>query len=381
MFASGVDIVPRLVAIGGGVVLLFIGVALFSSLPRPSAGGPSWAAPRQGSRVPAGRLARDNAVRNPSRTAVTAAALMIGIALVTFVAVLGQGLRASFGGSPSRTRSTTDYVLTADDTFSPFAPEAGDSAAARPGRDGRSPPSARTRSRPSATRSASTASSRRRSRLVLRLQLGSGLGRRAGAARHRPERSSAAHSRTTTSLRVGDSFLGARARRDAADAHRAGHRQAGKSFDPLGLGEIFCSPPALFDCNVPDRAVTAFVFFHTPGRARRSRTSNAALQRCSPRRSSSTRGGVPARTRKIADQRVPQPPLRAARALGDRRASSGSSTRSPCRSWSARAGSECCAQIGMNRRQMRRMVRHERDHRVADRRGARLVRRDLHSRR
>ena len=36
----------------------------------------------------AGRLATDNATRNPARTASTAAALMIGLALVTFVAVL-----------------------------------------------------------------------------------------------------------------------------------------------------------------------------------------------------------------------------------------------------------------------------------------------------
>jgi len=35
-----------------------------------------------------GKLARENAMRNPARTATTAAALMIGVALVTFVAVL-----------------------------------------------------------------------------------------------------------------------------------------------------------------------------------------------------------------------------------------------------------------------------------------------------
>ena len=57
----------------------------------------------------AGRLARDNSIRNPSRTAVTASALMIGLALVTFVAVLGQGLRSSFGVlvRPSRSAPTT----------------------------------------------------------------------------------------------------------------------------------------------------------------------------------------------------------------------------------------------------------------------------------
>ena len=42
-----------------------------------------------------GRLARENAVRNPGRTASTAAALMIGLALVTVVATLGAGLRGS----------------------------------------------------------------------------------------------------------------------------------------------------------------------------------------------------------------------------------------------------------------------------------------------
>ena len=42
-----------------------------------------------------GRLARENAQRNPSRTAVTAAALMIGLALVTFVTVFAAGLKSS----------------------------------------------------------------------------------------------------------------------------------------------------------------------------------------------------------------------------------------------------------------------------------------------
>ena len=44
----------------------------------------------------AGGLASDNARRNPSRTASTAAALMIGLSLITFVAIVGQGLRTSF---------------------------------------------------------------------------------------------------------------------------------------------------------------------------------------------------------------------------------------------------------------------------------------------
>ena len=57
----------------------------------------------------AGRLARENSVRNPGRTASTAAALMIGLALVTVVATLGAGLRGSTedGGQASRSTPTT----------------------------------------------------------------------------------------------------------------------------------------------------------------------------------------------------------------------------------------------------------------------------------
>ena len=43
----------------------------------------------------AGRLASGNSLRNPSRTAATAAALMIGIALVAFIATLTNGMKAS----------------------------------------------------------------------------------------------------------------------------------------------------------------------------------------------------------------------------------------------------------------------------------------------
>lgn len=42
-----------------------------------------------------GRLARENAMRQPGRTMVTAAALMVGLALVTFVAVLADGTKAT----------------------------------------------------------------------------------------------------------------------------------------------------------------------------------------------------------------------------------------------------------------------------------------------
>ena len=46
-----------------------------------------------------GRLARDNTLRHPGRTAVTAAALMIGLALVSFVSILAAGTKASINSA------------------------------------------------------------------------------------------------------------------------------------------------------------------------------------------------------------------------------------------------------------------------------------------
>ena len=80
--------------LGGGAALVLFGVSLFSPrLVRPLAG--AIGAPLERLRGLTGRLARENSQRNPSRTAATAAALMIGLALVTFVTVFAAGLKAS----------------------------------------------------------------------------------------------------------------------------------------------------------------------------------------------------------------------------------------------------------------------------------------------
>ena len=89
-----------LVPMGAGTLLLFLGVAMISShLVRPLASLVGRPARSLGGA--AGRLAAQNAVRNPGRTASTAAALMIGLALVTFVATLGAGMRSAFADSLS----------------------------------------------------------------------------------------------------------------------------------------------------------------------------------------------------------------------------------------------------------------------------------------
>lgn len=79
---------------GGGAVIIVIAVSLFSPrLVPPLATIAGW--PLERARRLLGRLARENAQRNPSRTAVTAAALMIGLALVAFVTVFAAGLKSS----------------------------------------------------------------------------------------------------------------------------------------------------------------------------------------------------------------------------------------------------------------------------------------------
>lgn len=99
-----------LTLLGAGTLLLFIGVALVSSyVVRPLASIVGRPARVLGGA--AGRLAVANSVRNTGRTAATAAALMIGLALIAFVATLGNGLGNSVKDALSK-QVKADYVLT-----------------------------------------------------------------------------------------------------------------------------------------------------------------------------------------------------------------------------------------------------------------------------
>jgi putative ABC transport system permease protein len=130
MFAGGLGTAERLLSIAAGVLLLFTGVALVSSrLVRPLATVLGWPARRIGGA--AGRLAQGNSRRNPGRTAATAAALMIGIALVTFVAVLANGMKASNRGAIER-QVIADYVVTSQSGFEPFVAAAGEAIRSAP---------------------------------------------------------------------------------------------------------------------------------------------------------------------------------------------------------------------------------------------------------
>jgi putative ABC transport system permease protein len=66
----------------------------------------------------AGVLARRNAMRHPTRTFATAAALTVGVALVTLVAVMAAGLKDTTQGSLER-RVAATHVVTSEDDWSP----------------------------------------------------------------------------------------------------------------------------------------------------------------------------------------------------------------------------------------------------------------------
>ena len=101
VFAVGVGILALglfsgagIAAVGAGAVVTLIGAALLSPLittPIVALLGTPIAASRG---VP-GQLAKENALRSPRRTAATASALMIGLALVSFTMIMGASIQES----------------------------------------------------------------------------------------------------------------------------------------------------------------------------------------------------------------------------------------------------------------------------------------------
>ncbi|HEY8865413.1 MAG TPA: ABC transporter permease, partial [Solirubrobacteraceae bacterium] len=117
--------------IGLGAVVVFLGAAILSPLlvrPLASAAG----APLVRFRGLPGQLARENAMRNPGRTAITAAALMVGLALVTFVSVFAEGLKAGIGNTIDR-NFRGDFVMQNTNGFEPIPAAAAESVARLPG--------------------------------------------------------------------------------------------------------------------------------------------------------------------------------------------------------------------------------------------------------
>ena len=109
LFASFDSTTAQLVSLGVGAGLVFMAVAVLSPL---MARGVVSALALPLGRIfgTSGRLARANAARSPRRTAATAVALTIGLALVTTVAILGQSLKSSFRQS-LQTTVAADFIV------------------------------------------------------------------------------------------------------------------------------------------------------------------------------------------------------------------------------------------------------------------------------
>ena len=129
LFGSG-PASAKLGAIAFGAILMFVGVALSARyMVRPLASVIGWPIERLFKTT--GRLARENAERNPGRTAITSAALMVGLGLVVFVAVFASALKSSIGRQ-------VDELVRADlvvysQGFRPFSTHTRDIVARVPG--------------------------------------------------------------------------------------------------------------------------------------------------------------------------------------------------------------------------------------------------------
>ncbi|MCW2958819.1 MAG: transporter permease [Solirubrobacterales bacterium] len=122
---------------GGGAALTFLGVALLSPRLVPPIAS-FVGAPLERIFGLTGRLARENSERQPGRTATTAAALMVGVALVCFAAIFAAGANKTIADAvDSGLRG--QILLQNQAGFGAFTPQAGEAVAKLDGVDAVSP--------------------------------------------------------------------------------------------------------------------------------------------------------------------------------------------------------------------------------------------------
>jgi putative ABC transport system permease protein len=116
MTAAGIALV--LAGLFAGASIVFTGAGALACFLGATAGGPLFARPLAAAvglpltALPGrtGALARSNAMRNPARTSATAAALMIGLALIVAVSVLVSSARSVIAGQITADAKTDFYV-------------------------------------------------------------------------------------------------------------------------------------------------------------------------------------------------------------------------------------------------------------------------------
>jgi putative ABC transport system permease protein len=128
---DAVDVTSEIWLVALGALLLFFGVVLLlATFARPLAG--ALGRPLRVIGV-TGTLARGNAMRNPRRTAATASALVVGLALVGLVAIFGESAKASVAAAVDR-GIRADFVLKAQQ-FAGFSPQVAERLRALPEMD------------------------------------------------------------------------------------------------------------------------------------------------------------------------------------------------------------------------------------------------------
>jgi len=123
--------VPAIQLVGLGAVGIFVGVGMLAPMvARPMAS--TIGRPVAAALGIAGRLGRENSMRSPRRTAQTAAALMVGLALVSTMAVFGASLSRSATSSIDEAISA-QYIITSSSRAGNFSAAVGPAAAQVPG--------------------------------------------------------------------------------------------------------------------------------------------------------------------------------------------------------------------------------------------------------
>jgi len=101
---------PAIQLVGLGAICVFIGIGMLAPVvARPAAS--VLGRPLAAMLGISGRLGRENSMRSPRRTAQTSAALMVGLALVSTIAVFGASLSKSATSSVDNAVSA-DYIIT-----------------------------------------------------------------------------------------------------------------------------------------------------------------------------------------------------------------------------------------------------------------------------
>ncbi|MGY1623939.1 FtsX-like permease family protein [Geodermatophilus sp. SYSU D00965] len=111
----------HIVGVGLGAVLLLAALVVLGPVLAPRL-AQAVGRPLTGLGVP-GRLARESTVRNPRRTAATAMALALGLALISFVAVLGSSVKAIGAGSTEAITADLLVQSSRDEMLGGLSPE------------------------------------------------------------------------------------------------------------------------------------------------------------------------------------------------------------------------------------------------------------------